>query len=100
MRELGFFNRRNFIAEPDTVTIDKNLLMAQNVEFVVKNREMNSRYLLNQYNLKNKLDTRSFLKCLLSPSSFNQKNLNLTMLADKSLHRVLRDSAEESYNFV
>ena len=100
MRELGFFNRKNFILESEGQSIDKNKVILENLEFVVKNRETDSRYLLNKFNLTNHLEFSSFIKCVLSPSILNQRVLNQKMLADKTLHRVMRDSAEESFNFV
>jgi hypothetical protein len=100
MRELGFFNRKNFIMEKNIQSRDKRSLISQNLEFVIEKKEIDHKYLLNRFNLTNSYTMKSMFKYMLSPSSIYQKNLNDTMLKDKTLHRAIRDSADENYNIL
>lgn len=100
MRELGFFNRVNFLMEEDTSTNKKRMLITKNLEWVIKKKEISHKYLLNKFNLTNKYSVRNILQYLFNPRSVYQKSLNDTMILDKTLHRAIRDSADENYNIM
>lgn len=86
--------------EREIETRDKRELISQNLELVIDKKDVLSKYLLNRFNLTNDISFKNIFKFVLNPKGIYQKSLNSTMLKDKTLHRAIRDSANENYNFM
>lgn len=100
MRQIGFFNRRTYLMEKNIQTRDIQELINLNLEFVNEKKELKHKYILNKFNLTNSFSIKNWGKILKNPKQIRLKNLNLSMVEDKTLHQMIRGSAEENYNFI